>query len=114
MNFKILIGILLFNISNNIGRKCFKSSSKNREKYIFKENEGILWDDLFPHEVYNMSDDFRVCIYLDVLRKLDNRVLNFLFKNIVKFSKYSKVVNKMNSAYEKKPIALDDFPKYKE
>jgi hypothetical protein len=34
MNFKILIGILLFNISNNIGRKCFKSSSKNREKYI--------------------------------------------------------------------------------
>lgn len=85
----------------------------NKEKYIFKENEGILWDDLFPHEVYNMSDDYRVCIYLDVLRKLDNRVLNFLLKNFIKFTKYSKEINKMNSAYEKKPIALDDFPKYK-
>lgn len=86
----------------------------NKEKYIFKENEGILWDDLFPHEVYNMSEDYRVCIYVDVLRKLDNKLLNFIFKNIIKLSGYSKEINKMNAAYEKKPISLDDFPKYKE
>ena len=85
----------------------------NKEKYIFKENEGILWDDLFPHEVYNMSDDYRVCIYLDVLRKLDNRLLNFIFKNIIKMTCYSKEISKINSTYEKKPISLDDFPKYK-
>ncbi len=85
----------------------------NKKKYIFKENEGILWDDLFPHEVYNMSDENRVCIYLDVLRKLDNDVLNFLFKNIIEFSNYSKEINKMNSSYEKKPMNLEDFPKYK-
>tara|TARA_Y100000741_G_C18250147_1_gene557005 strand:- start:587 stop:1615 length:1029 start_codon:yes stop_codon:yes gene_type:complete len=86
----------------------------NKEKYIFKENQGILWDDLFPHEVYNMSEDFRVCIYVDVLRKLDNKLLNFLFKNIIKFSNYSKEINKINAAYEKKPIAFNDFPKYTE
>ena len=84
----------------------------NKEKYIFKENEGILWDDLFPHEVYNMSDDYRVCIYLDILRKLDNRILNFAFKYLVNISKYSKEIRKLNSSYEKKPKALDDFPKY--
>ena len=39
----------------------------NKEKYIFREGEGILWDDLFPHEVYNLANNYRVCIYLDIL-----------------------------------------------
>jgi hypothetical protein len=85
----------------------------NKDKYIFKENEGILWDDIFPHEVYNMADEPRVCIFIDVLRKLDNKVLDFLFKNLIKLTKYSKEVSRMNATYEKKPIALDDFPKLK-
>ena len=84
----------------------------NKEKYIFKENHGILWDDLFPHEVYNMSDDIRVCIYLDVLRKLDNKILNFLYKNIIKITKFSSEIKKMNDTYEKTPISMNDFPKY--
>ena len=60
-----------------------------------------------------MSEDYRVCIYVDVLRKLDNILLNFIFKNIIKLSNYSKEINKMNEVYEKKPISLDDFPTYK-
>ena len=84
----------------------------NKEKYIFKENEGILWDDLFPHEVYNMSNDYRVCIYLDLLRKLDNKLLDFLLKKIVNMTKYATLVSKLNASYEKKPITFDDFPKH--
>lgn len=84
----------------------------NKKKYIFKENEGILWDDLFPHEVYNMSENIRVCIYLDILRELDNKLLNFIYKNIIKITKFSSEIKKMNNAYEKTPISMNDFPKY--
>ena len=84
----------------------------NKEKYIFKANEGILWDDLFPHEVYNMSDDFRVCIYLDIARTFDNKLIDTIFKNVIKLSSFAKAVRKINESYEKKPKALDDFPKY--
>ena len=84
----------------------------NKEKYIFKANKGILWDDLFPHEVYNMSDNIRVCIYLDVLRELDSKVLNFIYKNVIKITKFSSEIKKMNNSYEKTPISMNDFPKY--
>ena len=57
-----------------------------------------------------MSSDFRVCIYLDILRKLDNKLLNFLFKKIITLTKYSKTIKKLNTSYEKKPVKIDDFP----
>ena len=82
----------------------------NKEKYIFKANEGILWDDIFPHEVYNMSDDDRVCIYVDVLRKFENKLGNYLFKKLIHLSKFSSAVKKVNDVYERKPVSLDDIP----
>ncbi len=34
------------------------------------EGVGILWDDTYPHKVYNNTDEIRVVIYMDVVRNL--------------------------------------------
>ena len=46
--------------------KCFLCV--NGEKYIWKEGKSILWDDNFPHKVYNHSEETRVVIFIDVVR----------------------------------------------
>lgn len=33
------------------------------------EGESLLWDDTYPHEVWNRSDDVRIALLLDVWRK---------------------------------------------
>jgi hypothetical protein len=42
----------------------------NGIKYHWKEGRGVLWDDTFPHKVYNNSDEPRVVIYMDVIRPI--------------------------------------------
>lgn len=42
----------------------------NSKKYHWKEGRGVLWDDNYPHKVYNHTDETRVVIYMDVERKL--------------------------------------------
>jgi len=83
----------------------------NKEKYIFKEGQGILWDDTYPHEVYNMSDDVRICLFVDVVRKFDNKIFNAIFNKIFLISKYSKQLKERTKVYEPKPTDIDDFPK---
>ena len=83
------------------------------EVFIERINDfGSMWDDVFPHEVYNMSDDIRVCIFLDIARTFDNKLIDIIFKNMIKLTPFAKAVRKINESYEKKPKALDDFPKY--
>lgn len=44
----------------------------NGEKHVWEEGKSILWDDNFPHKVYNHTDETRIVIFIDVLRlKLD-------------------------------------------
>jgi aspartate beta-hydroxylase len=37
--------------------------------YLLKEGEGLLWDDTYPHEVWNRSEEVRIALLLDVWRK---------------------------------------------
>lgn len=41
----------------------------NYIKYVWEEGKSVLWDDLYPHKVFNKTDDMRVVIYMDVKRK---------------------------------------------
>jgi beta-hydroxylase len=40
-------------------------------KYHWTEGQGVLWDDNFPHKVYNNSDSVRIVIYMDVVRRIN-------------------------------------------
>jgi len=46
------------------------------EKYIWKEGEGVVFDDMYLHYVKNPTGKRRVVLYLDVKRKSENPVIN--------------------------------------
>lgn len=50
----------------------------NGIKYHWKEGEGVLWDDNYPHKVYNNTMEKRVVIYMDVVRPLKDESISFL------------------------------------
>ena len=56
----------------------------NGEKYSWKEGEGVLFDDMYPHKVYNNTDEKRVVLYMDVKRPLNNCFYNSIINFIVK------------------------------
>ena len=50
----------------------------NGEKYSWTEGKGVLFDDIYPHKVYNNSNEERIVLYMDVKRKLNNVFLDKL------------------------------------
>jgi len=42
----------------------------NRQDYVWKEGEGVLFDDSWPHSVVNHSDEIRAVLIVDVRRPL--------------------------------------------
>jgi beta-hydroxylase len=48
------------------------------EKYVWKEKEGIVFDDMFLHYVKNPTNKTRVILYIDIKRIFDSTFLNFI------------------------------------
>lgn len=42
----------------------------NSKEYTWREGEGVLFDDSWPHAVVNLSQDYRVVLIIDVLRPM--------------------------------------------
>ena len=63
----------------------------NEKKYNWTEGVGVLWDDNFPHKVYNNTKEIRVVIYMDIIRPLPGLLNNFN-KYILKLTCDSKIV----------------------
>jgi len=63
----------------------------NELKYYWTEGVGVLWDDTYPHKVYNNTDKIRVVIYMDVVRPL-RWGLNTLNRFILLLACNSKIV----------------------
>ena len=40
----------------------------NGIKYHWTEGLGVLWDDNYPHKVYNNTNETRIVLYMDVVR----------------------------------------------
>lgn len=54
----------------------------NGEKQIFENNKIISFDDLYPNEMYNMSDNDSILIDADVIRKFRWNILNTIIGKI--------------------------------
>ena len=63
----------------------------NEKKYNWTEGEGVLWDDNYPHKVYNNTKEIRVVIYMDVIRPLCG-VANYLNKQFLNLISNTKIV----------------------
>lgn len=51
-----------------------------KEKYVWKNGEGIVFDDMYYHYVRNPSNQTRVVLYLDIKRKTDNAFIDSINK----------------------------------
>jgi beta-hydroxylase len=63
------------------------------EKYIWKQGEGILFDDLYLHYVKNPTQETRVVLYLDIKRKSTSFIMNTLNQIGLGLIKYSIMLN---------------------
>jgi aspartyl/asparaginyl beta-hydroxylase (cupin superfamily) len=65
-----LKGILRYHLAMEVPKSglCFLSLAG--EPYSWKEGEGVLFDDTYPHEVRNISDEYRIVLFMDVKRRL--------------------------------------------
>jgi ornithine lipid ester-linked acyl 2-hydroxylase len=72
----------------------------NGKKYHWTEGKSVLWDDNFPHKVYNYSDEIRVVIYMDVIRPLSG-LLNSFNRSMLNIAANSRIVKKEIERTEK-------------
>ena len=63
----------------------------NGLKYSWENGNGVLWDDTYPHKVYNNTNQVRVLLYMDIIRPLDGFLEN-LNLTVLKLIKNSKIV----------------------
>ena len=72
----------------------------NGIKYHWTEGKGVLWDDNFPHKVYNYSDEIRVVVYMDIIRPLPG-LLNRFNKAMISLASNSSIIKKEVARTEK-------------
>jgi beta-hydroxylase len=72
----------------------------NGKKYNWTEGKSVLWDDNFPHKVYNYTDEIRVVIYMDILRPLTGWLDSFN-KGMIRLASNSSLVKKEVQRTEK-------------
>ena len=73
------------------------------QKYIWKENKGIIFDDLYIHYVKNPTNQLRVVLYLDIKRQSDSYFINklndlgiYLIENSILFNSFLKNQHSQN------------------
>ena len=87
------IGIIIPNSeSNDTINKAYIVC--NDEKYIWKENEGIVFDDMYLHYVKNPTNQTRVILYLDIKRNSNTYFINKLNDIGIYFLENSIVLNR--------------------
>jgi beta-hydroxylase len=73
------------------------------EKYIWKEKEGIVFDDLYLHYVKNPTNQRRVVLYLDIKRQTESYLVDkindigiYLLENSIVLNTFLKNQHKQN------------------
>ena len=73
------------------------------QKYIWKENKGIVFDDMYLHYVKNTTNQIRVVLYLDIKRKSKSYFINkindfgiYLIENSILINIYLKNQHSQN------------------
>jgi beta-hydroxylase len=73
----------------------------NGLKYSWTEGKGILWDDIYPHKVYNNTKQVRILLYMDIVRPIKG-LLGKLNLKVLGMIKNSKIVKDEIKRTEKK------------
>ena len=73
----------------------------NDEKFIWKEGEGMIFDDTYVHSVYNNTNETRIILFIDIERPL-MFPFNHINKSLISLSPFTKFVDNVNKNVEEK------------
>lgn len=90
------LGYLRYHLGLHVPTQNPPSIIVNDQPYTWKEGEAVLFDDSWPHEVINQSDDFRAVLIIDVLRPMPplSTLLNKFATNVIAKHTYGRSVMK--------------------
>ncbi|WP_131781695.1 aspartyl/asparaginyl beta-hydroxylase domain-containing protein [Legionella gresilensis] len=103
------MGYLRYHLGLHIPKNHPPEIIVNNQSYTWQEGKAVLFDDSWPHEVRNQSDDYRAVLIIDVLRPMPflPHMINQLVTNVFGKYFYGRKVIKRALQYneEIKPIA---------
>lgn len=104
------IGYLRYHLGIHVPKNNPPQIFVNNQPYTWKEGEAVLFDDSWPHEVRNTSDDYRAVLIIDVLRPMPflPQLINQFVTYVIARHFYGRKVMKRAMQYggEVKPLAL--------
>lgn len=104
------IGYLRYHLGIHIPKDNPPEIIVNNQPYTWQEGEAVLFDDSWPHEVRNSSDDYRAVLIIDVLRPMPflPKLVNKFVTNVIGRYFYGRKVIKRAAQYGEKikPLAV--------
>ncbi len=104
------LGYLRYHLGIHIPKNNPPKIFVNSQPYTWKEGEAVLFDDSWPHEVKNNSDDYRAVLIIDVLRPMPvlPTLVNQFVTNVIARYTYGRKTIKRALQYggEVKPLPL--------
>lgn len=67
----------------------------NNEKKIWEEGTDFIFDDTLIHHVENNTTETRVILFLDIPRQFSNKLIYYLNRTLLNFSKFNTTVDKI-------------------
>lgn len=107
------MGVIIPN--NNTGKNDDKAYIVcGGEKYIWEENKGIVFDDMYLHYVKNPTDQTRVVLYIDIKRTSNSLIVNklndigiYLIENSIILHRFLQNQHRQNKI-DNKDLMLND------
>ena len=75
----------------------------NYNKYVWTEGESVLWDDTYPHKVYNYTNEVRVVLYMDIVRDIGGilgKMNTFLINQLSNSGMIKEEIEKTEKKYK--------------
>jgi len=102
------LGYLRYHLGINVPQNNPPQIIVNNQPYQWQEGKAVLFDDSWPHEVKNNSDDYRAVLIIDILRPmpfLPHMINKFTTNVIARFAYGRKVIKRaMSHGGEIKPL----------
>ncbi len=75
----------------------------NDEVRHWEAGKTLIFDDSYPHEAWNKTDEVRVVLFLDIVRpmKFPASILNHLLINLIRWSPYIRDAHKNQQQWDK-------------
>lgn len=97
-------GVLRYHLALKVPQEREKCCIRVGEDFSYwTEGKSILFDDSFPHEAWNFSEEIRVVLFMDIVRpvKFPFSLLNHLIINLIRRSPYVQDAYKNQQQWDK-------------